>query len=68
MSGKGDARRPANVTKEEFIANWERVFGKTPDSKHVLETLAKWENRVGDNSLMSLLESEPCKPISGSLD
>jgi len=31
MSGKGDKRRPAKVSDEEFASNWERVFGKKPE-------------------------------------
>lgn len=27
MSGKGDTRRPTQVTEEEMEENWKRIFG-----------------------------------------
>ncbi len=27
MSGKGDTRRPRQVSREEYAANWDAVFG-----------------------------------------
>lgn len=28
MAGKGDARRPRQVSREQYEANWERCFGR----------------------------------------
>jgi hypothetical protein len=30
MSGKGSARRPRQVSKEQFDTSWEETFGKEP--------------------------------------
>ena len=31
LMGKGDKRRPAQVTEEEWTKNWEQTFGKPID-------------------------------------
>jgi hypothetical protein len=30
MAGKGDKRRPAQVSQDTYSANWDAVFGKKP--------------------------------------
>jgi hypothetical protein len=33
MNGKGDRRRPSQVSQEEIRKNWERIFGKPEKEK-----------------------------------
>lgn len=33
MNGKGSKPRPLSVSRDEFAANWERIFGKKPAPK-----------------------------------
>ncbi|HEX2971170.1 MAG TPA: hypothetical protein VHP11_02485 [Tepidisphaeraceae bacterium] len=28
QAGKGDSPRPMFISREEYVANWERIFGK----------------------------------------
>ena len=32
-SGKGDKRRPTNVSQEKFYDNWEKIFKKKKPNK-----------------------------------
>lgn len=36
--GKGDKPRPYGVNKDEFAANWERIFGKKEKKTATQET------------------------------
>ena len=49
--GKGDKRRPMNISKEEYSSNWDLIFKKKPAnlsfSEQVLNKDSKFETRVG---------------------
>lgn len=32
MSGKGSSPRPFSVSQDKFAENWDRIFGKKPES------------------------------------
>lgn len=33
MAGKGDKPRPLSVPRDKFESNWEKIFGKKPETK-----------------------------------
>ena len=43
MSGKGDARRPQEVSHEQFASNWDRAFGKK-QSLHEVNYDNMWQH------------------------
>jgi hypothetical protein len=54
-AGKGSARRPSDVSSEEWNNRWDAIFGRDEDSEHYLnpdikenlEELAKISQELG---------------------
>lgn len=49
MSGKGDTRRPADVSDDELDDNWRRTFGKKRKPRESAEAAAR---RIGQLELL----------------
>ena len=52
MNGKGDKRRPMNISKEEYSDNWDRIFKKKSGNlsfseQDIKEGNGKCETTVG---------------------
>ena len=47
MNGKGDKRRPMNISKEEYSDNWDRIFKKKSANLSFSEENSKFKTSVG---------------------
>jgi hypothetical protein len=48
MSGKGDKRRPMQISQEEFSDNWDRIFGNKTEKSDTSTRLAEpWMLELG---------------------
>ena len=45
--GKGDKRRPMNISKEEYSDNWDRIFKKKSANLSFSEENSKFKTSVG---------------------
>jgi hypothetical protein len=59
-AGKGDSRRPTEVTHEQFSNSWDQIFGKKKDE---LRTL-----RVGSSALGGAETNHPEQHATGTSD
>ncbi len=57
-AGKGDFRRPSEVSKEQYDSNWDRIFGK--DKKPTVELCRRCHNERCVHEYGELVECPAC--------
>lgn len=55
MSGKGDKRRPCEVPREVFDANWEAIFNAKPNENSMLGIKTPQEEKIYEKGVDKLL-------------